>query len=101
MTTVLVAQLAAVGVAYIGWRVFWRVSPLDSLPGPPSTSFLTGECCLHLYTECDTRTLAELPLPTGNLRQYIDRNAWEFHREVAQNYGPVVKMHSFFNVRLT
>ncbi|TBU38509.1 cytochrome P450 [Dichomitus squalens] len=38
------------------------------------------------------------PLPksfvSGNLEQLFDRDAWGFHDEVAQNYGPVMKINA-------
>ncbi|KAH9930173.1 cytochrome P450 [Amylocystis lapponica] len=47
---------------------------LNNLPGPPSTSFWTG-----------------------NIRQIYDPHGSAFHRDITLNYGPVVKMHAFFN----
>ncbi|KAH9949937.1 cytochrome P450 [Amylocystis lapponica] len=47
---------------------------LKNIPGPPSQSFLTG-----------------------NLLQFMDRNGWDFHRHISQDYGPVVKMNGFLN----
>ncbi|KAJ7488873.1 cytochrome P450 [Mycena latifolia] len=49
-------------------RVFRR-SPLDTIPGPPSKSFLTG-----------------------NLLQYHNPDGWEFQRELEENYGGVVRL---------
>ncbi|KAH9930181.1 cytochrome P450 [Amylocystis lapponica] len=47
---------------------------INNLPGPPSTSFWTG-----------------------NIRQIYDPQGWAFHRDISLSYGPVVKMHAFFN----
>ncbi|KAI0955829.1 hypothetical protein AcV7_006392 [Taiwanofungus camphoratus] len=44
--------------------------------------------------------LDNLPGPTfkGNLKQFANRHATEFQHKVAQNYGPVVKMHGLLGV---
>nr|VWP00939.1 Hormone-sensitive lipase [Ganoderma boninense] len=62
------------GFAWALWQIirpFVVKSPLDVVPGPPSKSLLSG-----------------------NLEQLFDRDAWGFHDEVGQNYGPVVKINA-------
>ena len=39
-----------------------------------------------------------IPFPSGNLEQLFDRDAWGFHDEVGQNYGPVVKINAVLGV---
>jgi len=46
---------------------------LHSLPGPPVDS-----------------------LWTGNMHQFFDRRGLDFHERLAQDYGPVVKIHGPF-----
>ena len=38
------------------------------------------------------------PAP-GNLEQLFDRDAWGFHDELAQQYGPIVKLNAVLGVR--
>ncbi|KAM5531524.1 hypothetical protein V8D89_010179 [Ganoderma adspersum] len=62
------------GFAWALWQIirpFVVKSPLDVVPGPPSKSLLSG-----------------------NLEQLFDRDAWGFHDEVGQNYGPIVKINA-------
>ncbi|KAI0078667.1 cytochrome P450 [Panus rudis PR-1116 ss-1] len=56
------------------WRLFRIVffrSPLANLPGPRPTSWLKG-----------------------NLGQFFDRHGWDFQDELAEKYGPVIKLES-------
>ncbi|KZT71825.1 cytochrome P450 [Daedalea quercina L-15889] len=50
---------------------------LDNLPGPPIDS-----------------------LWTGNMHQFFDRQGLDFHERLAQDYGPVVKIHGPFWKRM-
>lgn len=70
-------------------------SPLDAIPGPPATSFLQG----------DQRSLSfvlpgvlYLTLSLGNMSEYFSRHGAEFQERVAQDYGPVVKLHGYLGV---
>ncbi|KAL6304705.1 cytochrome P450 monooxygenase [Sparassis latifolia] len=64
------------GVIWAFWRNYirWYIakSPLDNLPGPPAKHFWTG-----------------------NLSEFVNRHSWDFHLDVAQNYGPVVNFKGF------
>ncbi|KAJ7915808.1 cytochrome P450 [Mycena leptocephala] len=51
-------------------------STLDNIPGPPPTSFLTG-----------------------NLTEYHDPDDWEFQRKLEQNYGRVVRFQGLLGAR--
>ncbi|RPD56021.1 cytochrome P450 [Lentinus tigrinus ALCF2SS1-6] len=67
------ALLAAAGLV---WKLVYGIfakSPLDKLRGPPSASSFTG-----------------------NLGQLLDRHGWDFHHSIAEEYGPVVKIHGLF-----
>ncbi|KAJ6495099.1 cytochrome P450 [Mycena sanguinolenta] len=60
------------GVGYalvVAIRHFFGRSSLDKVPGPPSTSFFTG-----------------------NLSQYYDSSGWAFQRDLEDNYGGVVRL---------
>ncbi|KAJ6505229.1 cytochrome P450, partial [Mycena sanguinolenta] len=50
-------------------RHFFGRSALDKVPGPPSTSFFTG-----------------------NMMQYFDPSGWAFQRDLEDNYGGVVRL---------
>ncbi|KAI0955822.1 hypothetical protein AcV7_006385 [Taiwanofungus camphoratus] len=73
----LVMQWALILVTTLSlWLYFRRRlvnSTLNNLPGPPCQSFWKG-----------------------NLDQFFNRHASEFHKEVTQNYGAVVKMQGIF-----
>ncbi|KAH9941595.1 cytochrome P450 [Epithele typhae] len=59
--------------AWMLWRLVRKLthkSPLDNIPGPRSQSVLTG-----------------------NLQQLADRQGWDFHDELAEQYGSVVKIN--------
>ncbi|KAJ7775924.1 cytochrome P450 [Mycena maculata] len=62
-------------VSYTIWRILRRVfksSVLDNIPGPQRHSILTG-----------------------NLAAFHDPDGWEFHEDLEQNYGQVVKVRGF------
>ncbi|EPT02070.1 hypothetical protein FOMPIDRAFT_1118855 [Fomitopsis schrenkii] len=68
----LTKSLLTLFITHLLWRVAQRVlrkSPLDNLPGP-----------------------AQAPWLMGHLPQWYDRHGGEFQRQIAQDYGPVVKM---------
>ncbi|CCM02691.1 uncharacterized protein FIBRA_04797 [Fibroporia radiculosa] len=65
--------LFLLGIAFLTWRRYNRqvsASVLHKVPGPPRTSFWTG-----------------------NLPEYLSRHGSEFQRHVALDYGPVSKIH--------
>ncbi|KAM5541911.1 hypothetical protein V8D89_004221 [Ganoderma adspersum] len=67
------------GAAFIVWRVFRNFfisSPFDNIPGPPSSSWLTG-----------------------NLLKLLDHDAWAYTNDLIQTYGPISKLHSFLGAR--
>ncbi|KAJ6587527.1 cytochrome P450 [Mycena vulgaris] len=73
-TTLICALFAlAYGIRLLWWRLF---SVLDNIPGPPRKS-----------------------LVTGNLIQYTDPDGWDFHKELEENYGQVVKLHGLLGAR--
>ncbi|KAI0733510.1 cytochrome P450 monooxygenase [Fomitopsis betulina] len=53
-----------------------RKAPLDNLPGP-----------------------APAPWLMGHLQKWLDRNGIEFHRQIAQDYGPVKPMLYIYDLR--
>ncbi|KAL1952219.1 hypothetical protein VTO73DRAFT_1368 [Trametes versicolor] len=70
------AVLAIAGL-YFAWtlvRPFVVKTALDNLPGPPSTSFLTG-----------------------NITQFASRHSWDFRGELARMYGRTSVIHGLFN----
>ncbi|KAJ6587592.1 cytochrome P450 [Mycena vulgaris] len=73
------ADLCAFLLALVyGTRLLRRrlFSVLDNIPGPPRKSFVTG-----------------------NLIQYTDPDGWDFHKELEENYGQVVKLHGLLGAR--
>ena len=84
------------GFAWALWQIirpYVVKSPLDVVPGPPSKSFLSGESLVAGYP----RSIL-MVFPSGNLEQLFDRDAWGFHDEVGQNYGPIVKINAVLGV---
>ncbi|KAJ7511898.1 cytochrome P450 [Mycena galericulata] len=62
-------------ISYASWTIFRRIfarSVLDNIPGPRSHSILTG-----------------------NLTAFHDPDGWEFHKDIEENYGQVVKINGF------
>ncbi|KAJ7478259.1 cytochrome P450 [Mycena latifolia] len=70
-------QYAAVAlIVYASWAILRRIfssTVLDNIPGPPSRSLLTG-----------------------NLPAFHDPDGWDFHKDMEENYGQVVKLRGFF-----
>ncbi|KAF8805218.1 cytochrome P450 [Phlegmacium glaucopus] len=77
MFPILLQVVIAYAIFYALWKVlreFFFKSALDNLPGPPSKSFLFGDCVFP---------------------QLFNTNAWEFHKEISQKYGSVIKIKAF------
>ncbi|KAG2344709.1 cytochrome P450 [Suillus weaverae] len=69
--------LFAVGlILYAVWGRYFMRSPLDNIPGPPRQYWWTG-----------------------NLNQIFARYAWDFHKMLAERYGPVSKFYGLFGAR--
>lgn len=69
--------LFAVGlILYAVWGRYFMRSPLDNIPGPPRQYWWTG-----------------------NLNQIFARYAWDFHKMLAERYGPVSKFYGLFGLR--
>lgn len=41
---------------------------------------------------------ADLPCSPGNLGQLLGTQSWDFHTDISEKYGPVVKMTGLFGV---
>ena len=92
--------LSLLATTWLLWRfIHWLFSkdPLRSIPGPPSKSFLTGTLSSILYKQAQ---ILHPTLSSGSLGQYFSRYGLEFHRDVALNYGPVVRLSGPFGVRI-
>ncbi|KAJ7470142.1 cytochrome P450 [Mycena galericulata] len=76
-TTTIVFTLLLALVVYGARTLLRRVfSVLDNVPGPSPKSLLTG-----------------------NLGRFRDPDGWDFHQEIEENYGQVVKIHGVFGGR--
>ena len=42
--------------------------------------------------------MLNVSLILGNLGQILGKDGWDFHTEIAEKYGPVVKIHGLFGV---
>ncbi|KAH9852154.1 cytochrome P450 [Lenzites betulinus] len=74
LPTMLVLYIVLLGTTWLLWRTLRSGSSLEKVRGPPSASVLTG-----------------------NMLQLMDRQGWNFHKEIARKYGSVVKLHWLFN----
>lgn len=63
-------------ILYAVWGSYFARNPLDNIPGPP---------CQRWWT--------------GNLEQTFARYAWDFHKMLAERYGPVSKFYGLFGTR--
>ena len=89
--------VVAAAIAWVVWKIlrpYLVRSPLVVIPGPARKSVLSGEF-VTLFADCD---VVLTPAP-GNLEQLFDRDAWGFHDELAQQYGPIVKLNAVLGVR--
>ncbi|KAJ3534433.1 hypothetical protein NM688_g7137 [Phlebia brevispora] len=71
--------IVLVVAVWLLWKLLGKMlarSPLDNIPGPPSSSFLQG-----------------------NMREYMDRQGWDFQDQMAEKYGSVVKLHDILGGR--
>lgn len=66
---------------------------LDNLPGPQLGSLWTGKEHLNKTTSVTDTAI-------GNMHEFFDRRGLEFHERLAQNYGPVVRLHGPFLVSI-
>ncbi|KAF9002265.1 cytochrome P450 [Cyathus striatus] len=70
MILMLINALILIPVIWVGWRYIKRYifrDPLENIPGPPSSSLLKG-----------------------NIHKVFNANAWQFHKDLAAQYGSVV-----------
>ncbi|EJF59099.1 cytochrome P450 [Dichomitus squalens LYAD-421 SS1] len=68
----MISAIVCTLIALLAWRLVRALtpkSPLDIVPGPIATSFLTG-----------------------HLSQITDTQSWDFHSHIAEKYGPIVKL---------
>ncbi|KAL1947168.1 hypothetical protein VTO73DRAFT_14129 [Trametes versicolor] len=79
-----ITQLAGYAfVLYLGWRllratILKPASPLDNIPGPPCDNWMQG-----------------------NIRKMFDpRAAWDFQRQVVEQYGRVAVLNSLFGSKI-
>ncbi len=87
-------------LVYFLWRIFRNFflrSAFDNIPGPPSSSWLTGAYAPYTVTEGGTVDLTECLV--GNLLKIMDHDAWGYTDDLIQTYGPVAKLHTILGVR--
>ncbi|KAJ2922915.1 hypothetical protein H1R20_g14187, partial [Candolleomyces eurysporus] len=71
----IVEAAAAAAATLVAWRLlryYLTPDPYSKLPGPPPESWANG-----------------------NLFQFFNPNAWDFHEELAQKYGSFFRLHGF------
>lgn len=82
--------------SWVVLRLRGRKSILHNLPGPPSAPWLIGAWCnlfRHGIIHVDARSYV------GNLKEFFDRDCWDYRAEYARQYGRVAKLHGMFGVR--
>lgn len=92
----LFTQLVALGsvlwVIRTVYRLFLAPNPLDNIPGPTPKSFLTG----MKLQEDERRVLMCCFL--GDLTRLFHRSAWDFHKKLIHEYGPISVVQGLFGV---
>lgn len=95
---VLLHLVEAAFICATSWAL-WKIlcnfvvkSPLDSIPGPPPASLWKG-------TTDSSRSCIWYWSLLGNLGQLFSRDGWQFHDDLGEKYGAVVKITGLFNVR--
>jgi hypothetical protein len=83
-------------VLWISLKHFVIKHPLDNIPGPPSPSFLTGGYPAPFGSL--STSLHANHLRAGNVGQMTDPQGWKFHRDLADVFGGVAKLHGLFGV---
>ncbi|KAF8962739.1 cytochrome P450 [Flammula alnicola] len=73
MIIILIQALVLYAVSWLFWRTFFAKSALANIPGPAPKS-----------------------LWKGAFPQVFNVNAWDFHREMAEKYGSVIKIKALF-----
>ncbi|KAG5653381.1 hypothetical protein H0H81_000768 [Sphagnurus paluster] len=76
MLLIFVQTALVLSALWTSWQFIRRFvvkTDLDNIPGPPSTSFLTG-----------------------NFGQLFNINGWEFHREIGEKFGNVILLKGLF-----
>lgn len=86
MASLLVEALLACAVSVIWWKLFREYfvkSPLDEIPGPPSSSLLLGECFGDPFFSFSARIKCwSAHVSTGNIGDVHNPNAWKYHYDV-------------------
>ena len=72
---------------------FTKESPFSNIPGPPSSSWLTGTLPNHIFLSISHIVLL------GNMVEYMDRHGWAFHDKLIE-YGRVCALNGLFGVSL-
>lgn len=90
---VLSALLILLPVAWHLLESYRKLTPLNNISGPPSGSFLTGTPQFILDSMCSHFFIAP-----GNIIRLFSRESAPFQREVALDYGPVVRLCGPFKV---
>ena len=90
--------VGAVAATYGAWRLaraFFGKSTLANIPGPPNPSWLQGERRHWLNRHVDLYLTL-----SGHIYDLFSLRGWEFHHSLVEKYGGVVKINSFFGVRV-
>lgn len=80
-------------LSYIRMRLALR--SVSTIPGPPAHSIFSGKP--NAPFACSAVAVL-IGLHIGNLTQLIARDAEDFQRHVATDYGSVTKLNGFFGV---
>jgi hypothetical protein len=77
---------------WLCWRItkgFAEKHSLDNVPGSPSPSIITGD-----IPRCLRTSITYLNIWAGNFGQLFDPQGWEFHKDIVDKYGGVVKVQA-------
>lgn len=95
MTDFIIVLVTFASVAWAVWRLcrhYHTKSPLDNVPGPARSSFLTGP-------SQPTYDITIVIKVTGDMRPLFDRQTGHaYQQELSEKYGPVAKIHGLLGV---
>ena len=69
---------------------------MHNLSGPPSAPWIIG---MWLKLPCHDVLRLETCRYAGNLKEFFDRDCWDYRAEYARQYGRIAKLHGMFGVR--
>ena len=95
----LISSAAICLAIWVFWKVYHRLrlSPLDNIAGPPSTSVLKGKFLLPIYVKIHYFNYVSIP---GNFTEFFANNTREYQIDLLQKCTLTLLFASYTNVPL-